>query len=174
MFFFTTVFFEMKFFTIPIAREVKILYNIIIKNTKERVMKGITVAVCLDDEGGMMFNNRRQSRDRVLIAELLSSTEGRIVIHPYSAPLFGDSPRVVISDDPLAMAADGDICFIEQLPIAPLLSLVGRFIVYRWNRIYPRDKCFDVDLGGAGFSLISETEFTGSSHERITKGIYER
>ncbi|MBQ7363761.1 MAG: ribonuclease Z [Clostridia bacterium] len=137
-------------------------------------MKRITVAVCLDDEGGMMFNNRRQSRDRVLIAELLSSTEGRIVIHPYSAMLFGDSERVFISENPLEDAAEGDICFIEQLPIAPLLSYVGRFIIYRWNRLYPRDKSFDVDVASAGFSLLSETEFVGSSHEKITKGIYER
>ena len=29
-------------------------------------MKRLTVAVALDDECGMMFNNRRQSRDRVM------------------------------------------------------------------------------------------------------------
>jgi len=137
-------------------------------------MKKITVAVCIDEEGGMMFNNRRPTRDRVLISELLTSTEGRIVIHPYSQTLFRDSERVVVSDDPMETAEDGDICFIEQLPIKPQLSYVSRFIVYNWNTLYPKDKSFDVDLRGSGFSLVSESEFEGSSHERITKGIYER
>lgn len=32
----------------------------------------MTLILCLDDENGMMFNHRRQSRDRVLISEMLS------------------------------------------------------------------------------------------------------
>lgn len=137
-------------------------------------MKKITVAVCLDDECGMMFNNRRQSRDRVMISEFLNSTEGKIYIHPYSAMLFGDCERVVISNDPLPECEDGCIAFIEQLPIRPHLDSVERFIVYRWNRLYPSDKYFDIDLDNSGFILKSKKDFEGSSHDRITKGIYER
>ena len=137
-------------------------------------MKKITVAVALDDECGMMFNNRRQSRDRVMIAELLNSTDRSIYIHPYSAMLFGDCERVVISNDPLAECEDGCIAFIEQLPIMPHLHSVERFIIYRWNRLYPADKYFDIDLEKSGFELKSQFDFEGSSHERITKGIYER
>lgn len=137
-------------------------------------MKKITVAVALDDECGMMFNNRRQSRDRVMIAELLNGTDRSIYIHPYSAMLFGDCERVVISNDPLAECEDGCIAFIEQLPIMPHLHSVERFIIYRWNRLYPADKYFDIDLEKSGFELKSQFDFEGSSHERITKGIYER
>ena len=137
-------------------------------------MKKITVTVCLDDECGMMFNNRRQSRDRVLISEFLETTKGKIYIHPYSAMLFGDTERIVISDDPLSECADGCIAFIEQLPIKPHINDVDRFIIYRWNRLYPSDKYFDVELDAMGFSLINKKDFEGSSHERITKGIYER
>ena len=32
--------------------------------------------VCLDDNKGMMFNNRRQSRDRVLIENVLELCKG--------------------------------------------------------------------------------------------------
>ena len=43
-------------------------------------MKNITVALCIDERGGMIFNKRRVSRDRVLIAELVGSVEGKIYI----------------------------------------------------------------------------------------------
>lgn len=137
-------------------------------------MKKITVAVITDADGGMTFFGRRCARDRGLIAELLSSTEGRIVIHPYSEKLFGNSDRIFVTDDPMADAEDGDICFIEQFPIAPLVDFVERFIIYNLNLAYPKDKYFDVDLEKNGFKLSEKLEFAGSSHGRITKGIYTR
>lgn len=137
-------------------------------------MKRITVAVCTDKDGGMTFYGRRCARDSGMIAELLATTEGRIVIHPYSEKLFGESDRIFVTDDPMLDAEDGDICFIEQFPIAPLIDFVERFIVYNLNTLYPKDKYFDVDPIKSGFKLISRTEFKGTSHDAITKGIYER
>ena len=137
-------------------------------------MKKITVAVCLDGEDGMMFNNRRQSRDRVMIAELVNSTDSKIHIHPYSAKLFAQYESIAISDSPLDTAGDGEVVFIEQLPIKEHLDAISRIIIYRWNRLYPADLYFDIDLEASGFKLICKTEFEGSSHEKITKGIYEK
>lgn len=137
-------------------------------------MKKITVAVCIDCDGGMMFNNRRCAKDRGLIRELLSSTEGRIAIHPYSEKLFGGDPRISVVSDPMLDASDGDICFVEQFPIAPLLDFVDRFIIYDLGIPYPKDKYLDVDPEQCGFELLSQVYFKGSSHDRITKRIYKR
>ena len=131
---------------------------------------GITVAVCVDDEMGMMFNSRRQSRDRVLIEELISSTKGKIYIHPYSKTLFGDSERVVISDDPLTECEEGGVVFVENLPILPHKAKIERLVIYRWNRAYPADVYLDIPL--EGFRMISKSKFVGSSHDKITKEIY--
>ena len=50
------------------------------------------VIVCLEDKGGMMFNHRRQSRDRVLIADVVKMADGsKIFISQYSAMLFEES-----------------------------------------------------------------------------------
>ena len=51
--------------------------------------------VCLSDDNGMMFNHRRQSRDRVLIADMIQHVQNApLWVSPYSAPLFGeDCPR---------------------------------------------------------------------------------
>ena len=44
------------------------------------------VFVCLDDNNGMMFGGRRQSRDRVVIQDILAQCEcSRLWIDEYSA-----------------------------------------------------------------------------------------
>ena len=47
----------------------------------------MTLIVCLDDNLGMMFNRRRQSRDRVLIAELMAHVgDRRLPVFPTIRP----------------------------------------------------------------------------------------
>ena len=50
------------------------------------------VIVCLDERRGMMFNNRRQSRDSVLIEDVVKDLCGeKLFISPYSEKLFENS-----------------------------------------------------------------------------------
>lgn len=127
------------------------------------------IILTLDDRGGMMFNHRRQSRDRVLLEHLLQLTEGRkLYMSPYTAALFaGDLPRraVVVSDPPEA-AGSGDDCFIEDAALAPHQDRISALFVYRWNRDYPADRWLDIDLSEWSRQVIDE--FPGSSHDRIT------
>ena len=45
--------------------------------------------ICVDDKNGMMFNHRRQSRDRLLIERLLEATGDAVIcIKEYSSSLF--------------------------------------------------------------------------------------
>ena len=37
------------------------------------------LAFCIDDQGGLVFNHRRQSRDRALVADLLAEAGARPV-----------------------------------------------------------------------------------------------
>ena len=129
--------------------------------------------VCLDDQLGMMFNRRRQSRDRVLIAEMLASAgERRLVVSPYSAPLFpADTPNLSVADDPCAAALTGDLAFVENTDPLSHRERVTELWIYRWNRIYPADRRFDGDL--TGFRLTETTEFVGSSHDKITKEVWK-
>ena len=47
----------------------------------------MTLIVCIDDKKGMMFGNKRQSRDGVLTEQIIALTEGkRLVLSSYSAP----------------------------------------------------------------------------------------
>ena len=48
------------------------------------------IIVCVDNEYGMMFNNRRQSRDREVIHDIIHNIEGVLWIGEYSKELFVD------------------------------------------------------------------------------------
>ena len=131
-------------------------------------MKKITVAICLDDKGGMTIFGKRQSRDRVLISELCDSTDGVIYISPFSELLFRPHPdKFKVCEDPLSECPDGGVCFIENQTLAPYADQIECIILYKWNEVYPSDRKIDIELGM--FRAVEEREFVGSSHDRITR-----
>lgn len=134
----------------------------------------MTLVLCLDDECGMMFNHRRQSRDRVLIAELLETVGGcRLLVSPYSKALFPpDAANISVVENPCAEAEDGDFAFVEDTDPTAAWDKVSTLIIYRWNRLYPADKVFSGDM--TGFALTGTYEFTGSSHDTITKEVWKK
>ena len=133
------------------------------------------IIVCLDDYGGMLFNHRRQSRDRVLIADVMHDMgEKKICILPYSELLFADyAGRYTVVED-FSSLPDDSVCFVENVDVSPFLESISTVTVYNWNRVYPRDFVFDINLEKEGFSLMSSHEFEGYSHENIRKEVYER
>lgn len=136
----------------------------------------MNVAVCLDDRNGMLFNRRRQSRDKVMIEDILKECKGRTLwISNFSAKLFPDLSQhsIRLSENPLAEAQAEDFCFIENLPLKPHEANIRRLIVYRWNRQYPADTYLDLDLQKY-WKLELQLEFAGHSHEKITKEFYSR
>ena len=139
-------------------------------------MRQITVAVCVDDQNGMGFGGRRQSRDRVLIADFMSDFPQRtpVFVSEYSHSLFADYPQVRVAANPLSDCEDGGICFVELQPLMPYLDEIETLILYRWNRFYPSDLKFDIPLADSGLSLQSSCQFAGSSHEKITKEVYRK
>ena len=134
------------------------------------------VIVCLEDKGGMMFNHRRQSRDRVLNADVIAQCRGaHLCISPYSMLLFeGSDADILCDEDFLELACEGDFCFVEDRALAPYADRIEEVIVYKWNRRYPTDTYFDLDLAALGFNLTSSEEFAGYSHEKITKETYRK
>ena len=128
--------------------------------------------VCVDDRNGMLFNQRRVSRDRAQQEDLLALCGGdKLWINGFSAKLlepFAD--RIIVDEDFLRLAGPGTYCFVENQPLLPWQERLEGVILYRWNREYPSDVKLDLDL--TGFELRERVEFPGSSHGRITREIY--
>lgn len=135
----------------------------------------MNIILILDDNMGMMFNNRRQSRDRELIKQIIELTrDSRLYMNAYSYKLYGeyDKGNIFVSEDCLSLAKEGDYCLVESSPLAPYTDRINKIIAYRWNRNYPYDYTLDIDL--AEWNLCESTDFAGNSHEKITKEVYTK
>ena len=130
------------------------------------------VIICLDDNQGMLFNKRRQSRDRKVTEDICKMTD-KLWVSPFSEKLFDEvAIELCISERYLEEAGDGEYCFVEVEMLTPHLHKIEEVIVYRWNRKYPADVCLDIKL--QDLELAEQSEFAGFSHEKITKEIYVR
>ncbi len=135
------------------------------------------VIVCVDNNNGMMFNKRRQSRDEVLIDDIVKNVVGgNLLMTPYSETLFekADIDAFFLSENILDEADPEDYCFIESKSLFPYSDKIDELIIYRWNRTYPADMYLDIDPKALSMKLISTTEFVGSSHKKITKELYKK
>lgn len=134
------------------------------------------IIVCLDENQGLLFNGRRQSRDRLVTEDILALCEGqRLYISEFSAPLFeGNLDAVQVDEDFLSLAGEGAFCFAENQPLLPYLERIEAVIVYRWNRVYPADFYFDLSMDELGWRCVERRDFPGYSHEKITREVYLR
>lgn len=129
----------------------------------------------VDDSGGMMFNHRRQSRDRVALARILDITAGSTLwMNEYSASLFVEysAPQIQVDALFLDKAGQEDYCLVENVDISPYLPFVGKIILFHWNRAYPSDMKFPIKVENGKWRLVSTEDFPGSSHEKITMEVY--
>ena len=127
----------------------------------------MNIIVCTDDRGGILFNRRRQSQDRILRKKVLSDTTGkRLWMNAYSARQFFDAPpgRITEDEDFLSKAGPGEFCFAEGTPLLPYLSKIEQVILFRWNRKYPADVYLDLPLDRPPWHLTEQSEFSGHSH----------
>lgn len=132
----------------------------------------MNIIVCIDDGGGILFNKRRQSSDKALIRRVLEqSVNSRLLMNEYSAKLF-EGENVLVDNFFLSNAKEGDFCFVENGDVTDYLNKIKKVYLYRWNRKYPSDFKFNMDII-KDFKLISTENFVGNSHPEITEEIYE-
>lgn len=132
----------------------------------------MTVFVVLDENNGMIFNNRRQSRDSKVVERIKAMVEGRrLYMDSYSAKLFEDF-EVIVDDNFLEKMTEEDFCFVEKAYLKEYDEKIKRLVVFRWNRIYPFDKV--LDIGFEERTLEESYDFEGTSHEKITCEVWVR
>ena len=126
--------------------------------------------VCLDENNGMFFNERRQSKDRYVIRDIVHMVENNtLYINEYSKELFENTPaNIQISEDYFNQVSDNEYCFIEN-QIVDILK-AKKVVVYRWDKVYPAD----YKLPLRQYKLVSTLEFQVYSHDKIVKEVYER
>ena len=133
----------------------------------------MTVSLCIDNRFGLTFHNRRLSRDRAVTEDIIRHLSGKLYLNEMSRAVFSEFGEAVVCEDFLEKAGENDLCFVENRDIAPYKDKITRMILYHWNRDYPSDFRLDPAVL-EGFSLKETTEFKGTSHEKITKEVYEK
>ena len=127
----------------------------------------MTLIVWVGKNGEMMFNRRRCSRDREVIADILAMYDpSEISVSAYSSSLF-DGARVISN----LSEATGSVLFLEDLPLPAALAQAKKIIVYRFDRVYPADVRLVIPQD---FQMTESREFAGFSHEKITREVYEK
>lgn len=133
------------------------------------------VIVCLDDNLGMMFNNRRLSHDAVVINKILDMTKNhKLWMCRLSYSLFDklNTANINIDDNFLSETGQGEFCFVENKNLLSYEKWIEKIIAFRWNRKYPSDFKLDLDLGL--WKMVGKNEFAGKSHKNITVEVYTK
>lgn len=125
----------------------------------------MTLIVWAGKNGEMLFNRRRCSRDRAVMDDILASFPPEVLcLSEYSAPLFAGARIVARPEE-----AGNGVLFLEDMPLSPALAQTEKLIVYRFDRVYPADVRLTVPQE---FTLKESTEFSGYSHDKITREVY--
>lgn len=131
------------------------------------------IVCCIDNNYGMTFNNRRVSRDRNQISNLLELLNGeKIYINNFSKDIIDSENSIFVTLDELNNLKDTDYFFDENILPSKLENLLSNIILYKWNRDYPSDLKFDIDL--SKWNLVESIDFKGFSHDKITREIYSK
>ena len=136
----------------------------------------VKVIACVSDGGGLLFAKRRVSRDEAVLTDIAALIDDEaLFVSDYSAGLFdGSSVSTVCVSDPAESAGEGDFLFFEAPGLAEHKDKIESLILYRWNRKYPFDIKLDIDPEKEGFALADSIDFSGKSHEKITREIWVR
>ena len=133
------------------------------------------VIVCLDNFGGMMFNRRRQSRDRNVVDDIISLiAEKPLYLSAYSARLFENTEckNIIVSEDFLDLCVCDGYAFVEDRLLLKYKDKIDSVITYLWNRDYPCDMKLDLLLSEPEWNLVENVDFSGYSHDLITRKTY--
>ena len=82
------------------------------------------------------------------------------------------SENLYVDEKFLEKAEEEDFCFVEGENLAGYEGKITEIVLYKWNRDYPADVFFEVDL--SKWRLEERKDYSGYSHEKITKEIYNR
>lgn len=134
----------------------------------------INIIVTLDNKNAMLFNGRRQSRDAIVNQKILEIIQDRkLFLNNFSWKMFKFAePKLSVTENFLKVAKKGDFCFVENESLKSIEDKIEKIYVFKWNRDYPGDFFFDINL--EDWKQVYFEEFSGSSHESIYLEVYEK
>lgn len=81
-------------------------------------------------------------------------------LHP-----FKNHPFHVVDDERMQETAES---------VAKYLPFIEKVILFHWNRAYPSDMKFPINLHNGKWTLLFTEDFAGSSHNQITMEVFTK
>lgn len=151
------------------------VYDIIISGIEicGKAVENMKLIFTIDENNGMLFLGKRQSKDKALRQKIADITKGyKLWMSVYSKSQFENFTNIIVDDDYMEKAGPEDFCFVEDKPFC--LEGVDTVVLCHWNRSYQATEKFDVDLIKEGFLKTDTQDIIGTSHDRITIEVYKR
>ncbi len=141
------------------------------------------IITCLDKNNGMSFHGKRQSRDEVVIKDIvnfISENNYKLIMNENSYRLFlkynseinDMKSNFICYKDSEELYDDVDYCFVETFNIEKIKDEIKELIIYRWDKVYPSTIKFDVSC--TTLDLFKADEIIGRSHEKIIREVYRK
>lgn len=114
---------------------------------------------------------------KVALQKIMDMTAGSTLwVNEYSAPLLSEFavPQLCVDADFLSKAGIGEFCLVENVDVMPYLPFIEKVILFHWNRAYPSDVRFPINLRSGKWTLQSAEDFVGSSHNPITMEVFTK
>lgn len=92
------------------------------------------ILTVIDNSGGLLFNHRRVSKDRVLRERILDiSQNSRLLMVEYSAKQFVQPlpSNIIVADYFLNIAQAGEYVFVEDCSILPYANKIEKMYLFR-------------------------------------------
>lgn len=141
----------------------------------KRVFDFMTSIITLDTNNGLLFNKRRLSQDKVVTADIISQASGtNLYVTPYSYKLFPEGTPCTPLNNPYTLADKQAVIFAEDINPVKYIDIIDTFVVYLWNKEYPSDVRFNVNLQELGFRVTNRVDFSSNTHPNITRLIFSR
>lgn len=137
----------------------------------------MTLIAVIDDAGCMTFHKRRQSSDRNLLARIIEIAKSNIVwMDSYTAAQFHRpfEYNFRVSDLWPELVKDRDYVFMERPNARLKENMVDQVILFHWNRRYPGEEKFPLELKAPDWEKRKTDTFPGYSHKWITEEVWER
>lgn len=149
----------------------------------------MNIIIITDDNNGISFNKRRQSKDirlREQMLKYIKDKNSKLIMNSYSFEQFSEDDLIQnniflnsiikVNDDisnlPENAIENDAYYFFENSYVSLYKNIIDEIVIFNWNTRYPADEYFDMSL--EDYLLSSLTEFEGNSHKKITMEVYKK
>lgn len=131
------------------------------------------IICCVDEKNGMSFYGKRITMDRIM-REDLRALFPALSMDAYAYAMFAQDDADYIYEVCEDFTACSYPLFLETTPPSLYLDQIEQVVLYQWHRRYVSDVKMDIDLHDPMWELQDLKVLEGSSHEKITRAIYQR